>query len=101
MKTNIIVSVLRVKGYWHLLVKYTENGQPIRYQMSTAISTDQPLQKAELARRRMLSELYELNRMDAVERKMGSFARHALSACIHLVKPLAVRTLRINCRANS
>lgn len=66
MKTNIIVSVLRVKGYWHLLVKYTENGQPIRYQMSTAISTDQPLQKAELARRRMLSELYELNRMDAL-----------------------------------
>lgn len=66
MKTNIIVSVLRVKGYWHLLVKYTENGQPIRYQMSTSISTDQPLQKTELARRRMLSELYELNRMDAL-----------------------------------
>lgn len=66
MKTNIIVSVLRVKGYWHLRVKYTENGQPIRYQMSTSISTDQPMQKVELARRRMLSELYELNRVDAL-----------------------------------
>lgn len=64
MKTNIIVSAVRVNGYWYLRVKYDENNCRVRYQQSTGLKIDQSYRKVEQARRRVLAELYEINRMD-------------------------------------
>ena len=65
MKTNIVVSAVRVNGYWYLRVKYDENNCRVRYQQSTGLKIDQSYRKVEQARRRVLAELYEINRMDA------------------------------------
>ena len=64
MKTNIVVSAVRVNGYWYLRVKYDENNCRVRYQQSTGLKIDQSYRKVEQARRRVLAELYEINRMD-------------------------------------
>ena len=64
MKTNIVVSAVRVNGYWYLRVKYDENDCRVRYQQSTGLKIDQSYRKVEQARRRVLAELYEINRMD-------------------------------------
>lgn len=37
MKTNIVVSAVRVNGYWYLRVKYDENDCRVRYQQSTGL----------------------------------------------------------------
>ena len=64
MKTNIVVSAVRVNGYWYLRVKYDENDCRVRYQQSTGLKIDQSSRQVEQARRRVLAELYEINRMD-------------------------------------
>lgn len=64
MKENIVVSASRRKGYWHLRVKYDENNHRIRYQKSTTLTVETPFRLVEQARRRVLAELYEVNRMD-------------------------------------
>lgn len=64
MKTNIVVSTVRVNGYWYLRVKYDENDCRVRYQQSTGLKIDQSFRQVEQARRRVLAELYEINRMD-------------------------------------
>ena len=64
MKTNIVVSAVRVSGYWYLRVKYDENDCRVRYQQSTGLKIDQSSRQVEQARRRVLAELYEINRMD-------------------------------------
>lgn len=64
MKTNIVVSTVRVNGYWYLRVKYDENDCRVRYQQSTGLKIDQSSRQVEQARRRVLAELYEINRMD-------------------------------------
>ena len=38
MKTNIVVSAVRVNGYWYLRVKYDENDCRVRYQQSTGLA---------------------------------------------------------------
>ena len=64
MKTNIVISAVRVNGYWYLRVKYDENDCCVRYQQSTGLKIDQSSRQVEQARRRVLAELYEINRMD-------------------------------------
>ena len=64
MKTNIVISAVRVNGYWYLRVKYDENDCRVRYQQSTGLKIDQSSRQVEQARRRVLAELYEINRMD-------------------------------------
>lgn len=64
MKTNIVVSAVRVNGYWYLRVKYDENDCRVRYQQSTGLKINQSSRQVEQARRRVLAELYEINRMD-------------------------------------
>ena len=87
MKTNIVVSAVRVNGYWYLRVKYDENDCRVRYQQSTGLKIDQSSRQVEQARRRVLAELYEINRMD--ERKVGHLAGAALSAGIRMAEALA------------
>ena len=37
MKTNIVVSAVRVNGYWYLRVKYDENNCRVRYQQRAEV----------------------------------------------------------------
>ncbi len=89
MKTNIVVSAVRVNGYWYLRVKYDENNCRVRYQQSTGLKIDQSYRKVEQARRRVLAELYEINRMDEQCEKVGHLTRAALSAGIRMAETLA------------
>ena len=72
MKTNIVVSAVRVNGYWYLRVKYDENNCRVRYQQSTGLKIDQSYRKVEQARRRVLAELLRNQPHGRAVRKSGT-----------------------------